>query len=246
MDGWLIFDRPRSLSSPLLDPFTSSSWIWFTMPFLAKEKVPLSTKDILSWIYDDLNYDENRPIYIDALEPSRYYSAKTARILIRKLAAGFRRIGVGQGDCVCLHSFNDICYPLFALGLIAAGGVFAGTNPAYTPHELAHTLRTARVKFVLTQPELLKNVLEATRANNIPNERVVIFNPKGEKAPNGFLQWKDLLAHGETDWVRFDSYEKAYNTGAARLFSSGTTGLPKVCQQMEPASATEFSEPCFI
>lgn len=198
------------------------------MPFLAKEKFPISNKDILSWLYDDLSYDWDKPIYVDGLNPSRHYTARTARTLIRQLAAGFHAIGLRENDCVCIHSFNDICYPLFFHGLIAAGGVFAGTNPAYTPHELSHTLKTAKVKFVLTQPALLKGALQAAQENQIPAERVIIFNPNGEEAPEGFLQWSDLLRHGERDWVRFDSYEKSYNTGAARLFSSGTTGLPKV------------------
>lgn len=200
------------------------------MPFLAKEHFPVSNKDILSWTFDDLKYDWDKPIYIDGNDPKRFYSAKTARVLIRQLAAGFKAIGVKEGDCVCIHSFNDICYPLFFLGLIAAGGVFAGTNPAYTSHELSHTLKTARVKYILTQSALLKNVLDAARDCAIPEANVVIFNPKGERAPEGFLQWADLLKHGESDWVTFDSYDACYNTGAARLFSSGTTGLPKAAE----------------
>lgn len=47
--------------------------------------------------------------------------------------------------------------------------------------------------------------MKAAEENNIPRERVVIFNPHGETAPEGFLQWKDLLKYGEEDWVRFDN-----------------------------------------
>lgn len=79
-------------------------------------------------------------------------------------------------------------------------------------------------------PDLLPAILKAASANNIPKKNVVIFNPHGESAPSGHLQWKDLLTHGETDWVRFDDYETAYQTGAARLYSSGTTGLPKAAE----------------
>lgn len=35
------------------------------------------------------------------------------------------------------------------------------------------------------------------------------------------------MKHGEKDWVRFDDKKTAQSTTAARLFSSGTTGLPK-------------------
>ena len=126
-----------------------------------------------------------------------------------------------------MNSFNDIHYPIFFLGITGAGGVFTGVNPAYTSYELAHTLKTAKVKWILTQPDLLNNVVKAAEQVNLPKDRIVIFNPDGEQAPSGFKQWNDLLQHGEQDWVRFNDLETSASRPAARLFSSGTTGLPK-------------------
>lgn len=198
------------------------------MPFLAEQHYPVPTKDLLSWTFDNYQHDWDEPIYVDALNPSNAFSARQAHTVIRRLVAGFRHIGLNKGDCVCMHSFNDICYPLFFLGVVAAGGVFAGTNPAYTSHELAHTLKTAKVKFVLTAPDLLEPVLQAVKdVEWLGKEKVLLFNPNGEPAPSGYTQWKDLLQHGEQDWVRFDDLQTAKNTEAARLFSSGTTGMPK-------------------
>lgn len=97
-------------------------------------------------------------------------------------------------------------------------------NPAYTPYELAHTLRIAKVKYILTQPDLLDGVVKAAEEAKLPRDRILIFNPNGESAPSGYRQWKDLLKHGEQDWVRFDDQEISASTPAARLFSSGTTG----------------------
>lgn len=111
--------------------------------------------------------------------------------------------------------------------MIAAGGVFAGTNPAYTPHELAHALRVSKAKFVLVQPDLIEPVLKANKEVGLSNDKVVVFNPQGQKAPQGFKQWSGLLSHGEEDWVRFDDLETTGKSIAALLFSSGTTGLPK-------------------
>ena len=72
-------------------------------------------------------------------------------------------------------------------------------------------------------------VLKAAGEVGLEREKVVLFNPDGEGRGvfEGQLQWRDLLSHGETDWVRFDDLETARNTTAALLFSSGTTGLPK-------------------
>jgi acyl-coenzyme A synthetase/AMP-(fatty) acid ligase len=38
------------------------------------------------------------------------------------------------------------------------------------------------------------------------------------------------MNHGECDWERWDDEERSKETVAARLFSSGTTGLPKAVE----------------
>ncbi|OAP55592.1 hypothetical protein AYL99_10565 [Fonsecaea erecta] len=164
------------------------------MPFLAQKKVPIPNKDILSWMFDKPRFDQEKPVYVDAIDPSKSISANQARVIIRKLAAGFHAAGVTPGDCVCIHSFNNIDYPMLFLGIIAAGAIFAGTNPAYTHFELAHHFKTSRTRFVIAEPELLQAVVAAAK---------------------------------KRDWIRFDDEQVSKRTTAARLFSSGTTGLPK-------------------
>nr|POE59303.1 acyl-coa ligase azaf [Quercus suber] len=223
----VMLHRPFAIVSFVSYPAESSGQRVFSMPFLAKVHHRVPTKDINSWIFDDLRYDEDDPIYISALDPSKSISARQAKKLIRQLAAGFRALGVQQGHCVLIHSFNDIYYPLAFLGIIAAGGTYAGTNPGYTKHELAHTIKTAKAKWVLTQPGLLGPIVEAMESTGASKDRIMVFNPNGEATKPGFKQWKDLLFHGEEDWVRFDDLETTKNSTAALLFSSGTTGLPK-------------------
>ena len=46
-----------------------------TMVFLAKETIPVPTKDILSWIFDDVPYDPNKPV-CDAPIPASNEAAK--------------------------------------------------------------------------------------------------------------------------------------------------------------------------
>ena len=168
-------------------------------------------------------------MYIDAANPERTISANQARMIVRKLTAGLRKWGVqpGQRDVVCLHAFNDIMYPMLILGIIAAGAIFTGTNPSYTSFEMTHHMRTSDTKFIITEPEMFASVLEATKDCDIPESRILILDLFGQAAPEGFSSWATLLGHGEEDWVRFDHLATAKTTEAARLFSSGTTGLPK-------------------
>ena len=111
------------------------------------------------------------------------------------------------------------------LGVVAAGGIFAGTNPSYTEFELAHHIKTSQTKFLITEPEMLDNILAAAKASGISQSSIWIFDNLGQKVPSGFKSFKHLLNHGEKDWVRFDDEKTAKETTAARLFSSGTTGV---------------------
>lgn len=70
-------------------------------------------------------------------------------------------------------------------------------------------------------------MLEASKQNNIPAKNIWIFDPIGQPIPAGQRSWRDLLKFGEADWVRFDDADRSKTAVAARLFSSGTTGLPK-------------------
>ncbi|KAJ5921644.1 hypothetical protein N7454_009118 [Penicillium verhagenii] len=197
------------------------------MIFEPAERVLLPTKDLLSFIFDDPPYDQDLPIYVDAKNPSRSISCNQARVLIRKLIAGLRAAGLRRGDCVLIHSFNDINYSILVLAIIGAGGIFTGSNPAYTPNELAHHVRAAECKFLISEPEILNNLLTAAKKVGIQKENVWIFDNVEQAVPPGHKSWKALMGHGEEDWVRFNDLRIAETTTAARLFSSGTTGLPK-------------------
>jgi long-subunit acyl-CoA synthetase (AMP-forming) len=113
------------------------------------------------------------------------------------------------------------------LGIIAAGGVFAGTNPAYTQYELTHHFKTSYARFVIAEPELLPAVLAAAKECDLPTSNILIFDTQDEEISPGYVSWNTLFNHGERDWVRFDDEQTSRKTTAARLYSSGTTGLPK-------------------
>jgi 4-coumarate--CoA ligase len=124
---------------------------------------------------------------------------------------------------------SQINYPILVNGIVAAGCIFSGTNPGYTAYELTHAVKIAKVAAFIVEPELIRNVLTAAQNTNIPNSRILIFDNglADQSVPSGFKSWRTLLDHGTADWERFDDLETARNTTVARLFSSGTTGLPK-------------------
>lgn len=84
-------------------------------------------------------------------------------------------------------------------------------------------------RFVITIPEVLPAVTAATKELDppIPQNHIWIFDTLDQTIPQGYVSWRDFLTHGEADWVRFDNEHISRTRTAARLFSSGTTGLPK-------------------
>ena len=114
---------------------------------------------------------------------------------------------------------------MIVLGIIAAGGVFTGTNPGYTPRELAHHVSVTKSKIFIVEPELLAPMHEALRSNGLGKPKIFLFDHDSQK--RSLPSWTSLLGHGEKDWIRFNDELECKNTTAALLTTSGTTGLPK-------------------
>ncbi|ETN44838.1 uncharacterized protein HMPREF1541_09713 [Cyphellophora europaea CBS 101466] len=204
------------------------------MPLPDSGTYPISNKDVVSFTFDDPDYDTNRPVLIDPVNPAVYYTHTTSRRLVRQLIAGLYAAGLQKGDTVCVHSFNSLTYPLLILAIIGAGGLSVGTNPSYTRHELSHGVKVAKVKWVFAEPEILSNMTTALNENGIAvGQRLFVFDTvEGQKVPegSGLKSWRTLLEYGEKDWITFDNEEISRETVAQLYYTSGTTGLPKCAQ----------------
>lgn len=116
---------------------------------------------------------------------------------------------------------------MLVLAINGAGGVYTGTNPSYTPMELGHHIRASHAKFVISEPEIIAPIHAAMKETGIPESNLLVFDVLSQTVPAGLKSWQTLFSAGEEDWVRFDDLKTCEETAAARLFSSGTTGLPK-------------------
>jgi acyl-CoA synthetase (AMP-forming)/AMP-acid ligase II len=119
------------------------------------------------------------------------------------------------------------------LGIIAAGGVFTGTNPSYTSFELKHHVKASKAKMIISEPEILDTIRIASSELNIPKSNLLILDDFGTE---GFSSWKLLLDHGEQDWLRFDDLETSKNTTAMLLFSRCVFFNPPII--LKPACPT--------
>lgn len=97
--------------------------------FKTEESVPIPAKDIVSWVFEDQEYDQDKPVrchvswqqnknslrsnfraqlWVDAANPDRTISCRQAYRMIRQLVAGLQEAGFQRGECVSIHSFNDV------------------------------------------------------------------------------------------------------------------------------------------
>ncbi|KAG8533018.1 putative NRPS-like protein biosynthetic cluster [Bacidia gigantensis] len=188
--------------------------------------------NVVSRVLSNESYDQDRGIYIDAEDLARAYTASEARTSVRKLIAGLKAAGLNKGDCVCVHAFNDVdvaqvIYPLLFLAIVGAGGVYTGSNPAYTPTEMIRQIQCTDTRFLISDSDALAKVSMTAFENVLPASRIFQINAKGQQALPDFATWETLSGHGEGDCAKISSIEEAKGTTAALLSTSGTSGLPK-------------------
>ncbi|CAG7928914.1 unnamed protein product [Penicillium olsonii] len=211
--------------------------------------LPVTDMDLLSFTFGGPKpYNLNQPLFIDAEDPSRSFTAAQFRQLVQTLIAGFKAHNIQPGDCVLLHLGNSIVYPALFFGIIGAGGVYMGSNPRSQPQELDHILGLAEPKLILTTREALATVLDVSTPRGIHPAQVCVVDERaidycaqlflwyelGYSAAGSFIGMGDaqhsnianLLCYGQSDWVRFNE-SVAKTTPAAMFSTSGTSGLPK-------------------
>ncbi|KAH7308818.1 hypothetical protein BKA65DRAFT_610605 [Rhexocercosporidium sp. MPI-PUGE-AT-0058] len=179
--------------------------------------------DLVSWTFENLRTDENKPLYIDPSNPSRSLSFAQTRNRVRQLIAGFSAHGIEQNTCICVVSLNDVNYTSLYLSIVGSNFRFTGANPGYTARELSHHLRITEARYILTSLKSLSVSLSAAEECNIPPSNIFVLNFAGEDIPLTQQSWEKLLCHGTMDWVRGGGEARE----AAYVSTSGTSGLPK-------------------
>ncbi len=136
---------------------------------------------------------------------------------VRRVAAGLAELGISKGDVVALYSANS---PEFAIVFHAVAGLGAAltpANPANTANELAHQLRDAGARMLVTTASLLDKARAAIAASRRPIELITMDVAPGLPSLAAIARDRDPPAvsiNPATDVVVLP-------------YSSGTTGLPK-------------------
>ncbi len=137
---------------------------------------------------------------------------------IRLVASSLAKRGMKKGDVFAIYSPNVPEYAVAFHAVATLGGINTTVNPLYTSHELAHQLKDAGAKYLLTIPQFLPNA-QAAAAEAGGIEEIFVFGEAEGATPFASL----LKSDGQLPPVNIDPQKDL----VVLPYSSGTTGLPK-------------------
>ncbi|KAF3357604.1 hypothetical protein VdG1_03392 [Verticillium dahliae VDG1] len=202
----------------------------FTSPF---PSLDIPKTNLLTYLFPEDQLPQEDPLWLDCKDDRINLSPKELVEWVKRLSFGLERIGVKRGDVVLVCTPNQIFVPVAYLGIVGAGCIFSGANPAYTVSELVHQLNNTTAKVILAHPDHLDHVLAAAEKANLPKNRIFQFSDTEAATRHGIPDWRALLGTpSEVKTYRWPDLtpSESETTVATINYSSGTTGLPKgVC-----------------
>ena len=211
----------------------------------------IPSTDILTYLFNS-GSPSDEPVWIDAVEPSKFLTPCTLLQWVKRLAVGLDTLGLKPGDVVLIFSPNHIFVPVAYLGIVGSGRVFSGANPGYGVEgrfserarcehspvaflifvnlELAYQIRDLSPRVLLVHPGLLKTARSAARVAGLPQEYLYVFNDEETVPVDGVKDWRSFIGSEQEaelyQWTKLGA-GSSESTPATVNFSSGTTGLPK-------------------
>src|SRR3979411_2031239 len=99
---------------------------------------------------------------------------------IKRTAAGLAQRGFKKGEVFGIYSPNLPEYAIAFHAVASLGGICSPVNPLYTELEIAHQLKDAGARFLVTVPQFLEKAAAAAREANI--DELFIFEEAGTEA----------------------------------------------------------------
>ena len=90
----------------------------------------IPSTDILTYLFG-AQPPADEPVWIDAVDPSRFLTPRTLLQWVKRLAVGLDKLGLKSGDVVLIFTPNHIFVPVAYLGTVGSKRVFSGANPGY-------------------------------------------------------------------------------------------------------------------
>jgi acyl-CoA synthetase (AMP-forming)/AMP-acid ligase II len=146
---------------------------------------------------------------------------------ISRVAASLAKRGLKKGEVLAILSPNCPDYAVIFHAVASLGAIVSPINPLYTETEIAHQLKDAGARFLVTIPQFLEKATAAASTTNIDEVFVFDRNDENDAAlarKYNATPFSTLLdSDGKFPEVAINPREDL----VVLPYSSGTTGLPK-------------------
>ncbi|GAB4828614.1 4-coumarate--CoA ligase-like 1 [Ancistrocladus abbreviatus] len=168
------------------------------------------------FVLQDVELYSDKVAFVEATSGKEYTYGQVIRDT-RRFAKALRSLGLRKGHVVIVVLPNVAEYGIIALGIMAAGGVFSGVNPAAHISEIKKQVEAADAKLIVTNEAVYDKVKDL----RLP---VIVL---GEERMPTAIHWDDLLQAADRANIETISETISQTDLCALPFSSGTTGMPK-------------------
>jgi len=169
---------------------------------------------------------------IAAATPGRFraLSYGEMRDIVRKLAAGFRDLGIDSGDRIAIFAHTRMEWAQCDFAALAAGAVVTTVYPESSNEQLRYLLSDSGADIVIAENEQLLEAVFAVEAD-LDLETLVSIDTLETVEREDVLTLADVYRRGEETFEKA-SYERwldepGLDELASLIYTSGTTGQPK-------------------
>ncbi|GMT22175.1 hypothetical protein PFISCL1PPCAC_28885, partial [Pristionchus fissidentatus] len=166
-----------------------------------------------------------QPALVAAHDDKKFLTFHLLYDQVHSVRAFLRGRKFKQGDVACLVLSNCIEWPVFYLGVQAAGGAISGASALFTEYELERQFLDSHCSVVFTDESHLQKVTRAAeKCERIKTIICIRHSPSHSTLlPSHFVDWSDVV----TLRPEYDIANVDVESTAVLLYSSGTTGSPK-------------------
>jgi long-chain acyl-CoA synthetase len=155
-----------------------------------------------------------------------------------RIAGGLQKLGVKQGDSVCILMRNDIAFIEAAYAVMRLGAYAVPVNWHFKPDEVNYVLKDSGTSVLIGHADMLHGLRGA-----IPAGVTVLSAPTPPEIPGSYKIDPDFLATPDfaTDLESWLEQQRPYDGPALpqpqnMIYTSGTTGHPKGVRRNAPTS----------
>jgi long-chain acyl-CoA synthetase len=153
-----------------------------------------------------------------------------------RVAGGLQKLGVRQGDSVCVLMRNDIAFIEAAYAVMLLGAYAVPVNWHFKPEEISHVLKDSGTRVLIGHADMLHQLHDA-----IPGDVTVFSVPPPPEVCASYVINPDHLRtpDGATDLEPWLARQAAYDGERLpppqnMIYTSGTTGHPKGVRRNAP------------